>query len=131
MTKFCGGVILKNNWILSAARCFEGPQRDAYINAGVTNANDYNPPSQHIKFEKFILHDKWNPITGKGDIALLKLETPLNFSQVIQAIQLPPKGYTATGVGNIIGWSVRNNDGTAQTMELLSTNVSVLSSSGI
>merc|ERR1712021_249750 len=92
-THYCGGTILDEKTILSAAHCFpkgaegiEGKQ----IMAGSVNVQD-TKTSQRIDMEKIIKNAKlpWGAEDMKNDIIILKLKSPLKFNDNVQPACLP------------------------------------------
>lgn len=81
-----GGVILDNQWILTAAHVVNDKSiNDIYVNAGYTY-----PPSAYagISAEEVIVHPGYNAATHDNDIALLRLNRPLVYSDSIAPIAI-------------------------------------------
>ena len=74
----CGGSILSDLWIISAAHCFYEHQ-----NAKITiyaGSNRQWAGSQTRVVSQLIMHPNYDDHTYSNDIALLKLSTPLNMT---------------------------------------------------
>ena len=93
----CGGTIIDDETILSAAHCFHepndlGPQSE-FIEAGIRI--DQAPLGQDIFVKKIIKHPNFDKQTLKNDIAILKLATPLQFNSRVKPACLPNEDQTA------------------------------------
>lgn len=115
----CGGSIISERYIISAAHCFFPaggmygrewpPKMTYYIRAGIHSLKKKKyAPAQKIEVEEVIVHEGYEPQDGmRDDIALLKLKKPLKFSKQVQPICLPPakhswsekQSYLVTGWG--------------------------------
>jgi len=106
----CGGTIINERYILTAAHCFSpGEKVKYYIRAGAHSLRKKtHAPEQKIQVEKVIIHQGYDDDDGMtDDIALLKLAEPLEFSDAVQPICLPDpqhswredQSYLVTGWG--------------------------------
>jgi trypsin len=70
----CGGSIIAQKWVLSAAHCFQPPASPnaVKVKGGVTNYIDEGVWSP---VEKVVVHEGFNPDTFENDLALIKLKT--------------------------------------------------------
>ena len=86
----CGGTILDETTILSAAHCFNPFRGAYYIEAGHTVRGSLD--SQKIYVKETIIHPMYNPRKRPykdNDIAILKLKSPLTFNKDVQPACLP------------------------------------------
>lgn len=74
----CGGSILSQSWILSAAHCFYQDENATIIIYAGSNLQWMGSQSRLVS--QVILHADYDESTYSNDIALLKLSTPLNMS---------------------------------------------------
>ncbi|XP_047432222.1 coagulation factor X-like isoform X1 [Mugil cephalus] len=89
---FCGGTILNEYIILTAAHCMN-QSRYIYVKLGEfdTLVDDGNEAIHHV--ETIATHTKYRPDTYHNDIALIKLATPIKFSRFILPACIPEQDF--------------------------------------
>nr|AUI10834.1 putative PQM protease precursor [Anyphaena accentuata] len=113
----CGGSILNENWIVTAAHCFDQPvdANKHEIYAGLYSLRQKDDKNvQRLKISKIILHDQYDEDGFANDIALVKTATPINIKDsggYVNAICLPAGATNPTGEATVIGWGTTYSDG--------------------
>uniref|UniRef100_A0A8C3TGB9 coagulation factor Xa n=2 Tax=Catharus ustulatus TaxID=91951 RepID=A0A8C3TGB9_CATUS len=86
--EFCGGTILNENFILTAAHCINQTKEIKVVVGEVDREKKEQSESMHT-VEKMLVHSKFILETYDNDIALLKLKEPIRFSEFIVPACLP------------------------------------------
>ncbi|KAJ8683975.1 hypothetical protein QAD02_019767 [Eretmocerus hayati] len=108
---FCGGSILNENYIVTASHCVEG-ERPESITVVVGTVN-YKKPGESRGATKIIQHEDYNPDDSyANDIALIKLDSPLTYTELIKPVPLPDshEKIPAKSVAVVSGWGLLGGD---------------------
>lgn len=115
-THRCGGAVLNENWIATAGHCVDDLLTSQIrIRVGeydFSNAQEEYPFVERAVSRK-IVHPKYNFYTYEYDLALVELETPLEFLPHISPICLPASDDLLIGENaTVTGWGRLSEGGT-------------------
>uniref|UniRef100_A0A3P9HMJ6 Coagulation factor VII n=1 Tax=Oryzias latipes TaxID=8090 RepID=A0A3P9HMJ6_ORYLA len=114
---FCGGVIHKPTWILTASHCLEDTDKQFLkIIAGEHNLVVNESTEQIIQVAEILMHPNYAKTTVDNDIALLRLASPITYTPYALPVCLPTRVLAerdlwSVSMHTVSGWGRRSEHG--------------------
>ncbi|XP_053688913.1 chymotrypsin-2-like [Sabethes cyaneus] len=108
LTHFCGGAIINNRWVITAASC--AVEREPSNVLVLTGTQRLSTGGTNHQADRIIVHPFFNILTLENDVAVIRVRTPIMLTGDTAAISMAST-YLSIGYGAFIsGWGRRAID---------------------
>ncbi|KAM3873278.1 trypsin-2 [Diretmus argenteus] len=120
---FCGGSLVNENWVVSAAHCYKSRVE---VRMGEHNIRVTEGHEQFISSSRVIRHPKYSSYNINNDFMLIKLSKPATLNAYVQPVALPTRCAPDGTMCKVTGWG-NTMSSTADRNKLQCLDIPILS----
>ncbi|XP_068628036.1 transmembrane protease serine 9-like [Battus philenor] len=122
---FCGGFIIHERFILTAAHCAQNVDPSTVV---LRSGSTYRNNGTVVPIAEVIPYPKYNDPPFDKDIAVFKTAVPIEFNSCAQPIQLPKRGFSPLPGSEmtVSGWGRTRQGATKLPERLMATNLTIV-----
>ncbi|XP_015602364.1 chymotrypsin-2 [Cephus cinctus] len=107
---FCGGSILTERWILTAAHCLSG-FNDTSIKV-VTGTNTLDEGGDSYQSKRIVSHPKYSAALIRNDVGLIEVDKDIIFGDKVAPVKLPTTDFSKSDYPAVLsGWGTTTYPG--------------------
>jgi len=101
---YCGGTIVNNNWIVTAAQCSTASISGYTVVVGEHDLGSTEGSEQTRTVSRIVMHPSYDADTIANDVAVWRMNSPFTYTQHVQAADIPSPGFAPAQNVVAAGW---------------------------